>query len=163
MEKQIPFTPRSHPASIRVHLWFFPLRSVEWAGAVGLKRPEASNQLAPAPHRTERTVFPYSALRTHSSGGFPACRCWQFVEAILLVKLRFGVMCPEAMLAGMFTPNPPSQAILAVCLHLTHYRCTVAVVEVPGPSAHHLVSFLDHGCDRFPARPVIEDFSQFLA
>jgi len=36
-----------------------------------VERLRANDRLSPAPHRTERTDFPYSALRTPSSGRLP--------------------------------------------------------------------------------------------
>src|SRR5271165_344494 len=49
----------------------------------GLNRPQLSvPRFHFAPHRTERTDFPYSALRTHSSGRLPLRRDRQFIESI---------------------------------------------------------------------------------
>src|ERR1035441_83109 len=51
-----------------------------------IERPRANDQLSPVPHRTEQTDFPYSALRTHSSGGFPCRRARQCIESVLRVQ-----------------------------------------------------------------------------
>ncbi len=73
-----------------------------------VERPRANDQRSPAPHRTEQTDFPYSALRTHSSGSFPCRRARQCIESILRVQAVVGVGGPQPARAGVFAPNPPT-------------------------------------------------------
>ena len=73
-----------------------------------VERPAANDQRSPAPHRTEQTDFPYSALRTHSSGSFPGRRARQRIESIVRVQALVGVGGPQPARAGVFAPNPPT-------------------------------------------------------
>ena len=82
-----------------------------------IERHKANDRLPPAPHRTERADFPYSALRAHSSGRFPLRRGRQFIESIACVQLFRRVVRPEVVPAGVFAPEPAAEPILAVTLH----------------------------------------------
>src|SRR5213596_885926 len=84
------FTDRIHDG--RVEAFHVLLRRVGRSGWD--ERPEANDQLAPAPHRTERTDFPYSALRTHSSGRFPRRSRRQTIEAVVVMQPLVGVAGP---------------------------------------------------------------------
>ena len=72
------------------------------------------NRTPPAPHRTEQTDFPDSALRIHSSSSLP-CRCdRQRIESIVGVQLPGWVLLPQALRAAVLAPKPPAQPVLTV-------------------------------------------------
>ena len=111
----------------------------------GLNRPQLSvPRFHFAPHRTERTDFPYSALRTHSSGGLPLCRGRQFIEFIAGVQLLVGIMLPQAVPTRVFAPEPTPQPVAAVVAPPPHHGRAVAIVEIAGPAAQYSVGFAHH-------------------
>src|SRR5204862_8258550 len=100
-----------------------------------LKKNEANDRHSPAPHRTERTDFPYSALRTHSSASLPACRCRQSIESIMFMQLFVGIVVPQSPLACLFAPEPAPQARPTILLQRFHHLRAVAVVEISSPAS----------------------------
>src|SRR5690349_10766428 len=101
-----------------------PLRG-RGSGRVGgkgwIERHTANDQLFPAPHRTERTDFPYSALRTHSSVGFPCSPQRQRIESVASMQLLIRAEAPQPVFAVVFAPNPAAQLLSGVILQPIHH------------------------------------------
>lgn len=117
---------------------------------------------SPAPHRTERTDFPYSALRTHSSSSLP-CRCnRQRIESIVGVQSLGWVPLPQSLRATLLAPAPPARPVFTVLPQVAHHCRAIPEMEVARPAAQRPVGFRHHFANGSPQGPVIEEALQRL-
>ena len=74
-----------------------------------------------------------------------------------------GVVSVKRPSAGVFTPDPTSQAVSHPVLRLREYANAVGVMEVSTPASEHCIGVFDNLGDGLPFRVVVEDRPQLVA
>jgi hypothetical protein len=107
-----------------------------------------ANALSPAPpHQTVHSVFPSTAFRSSSSGGFhslsPRCSRRYLVQSKSLMQISVGVSFIASALLRMLPSQVYSHPFIEKVLDLFQVAATVTVVIVTRPSTDQFVEFPD--------------------